>query len=254
MVRTVRGAVLKTVLCSSALLLTAGGVTARADIAVGLNAGLQDTQAGSTGKLHLVLSTSASDGSKPPRATALVLQLPRGAVVDPNAADTCSARKLRAGHRCPTKSRVGSGVVTLDIREGSANTVTGPVTAYNAKPNNSQDASRILLEVNQVQTQIRAVLEGRVVRNGVSPFGYTLRFDLIPAIQTAAGTVASVTKLDITMKARRRVSSNGSKRVSNYYRNPTTCTGPKLWYFGADLTFEGGLPLTVAKPLVCQNS
>lgn len=233
----------------AALLLVASA--ARADVTVGVSAGTQSDKAGATGKLHLVLAIGETAAAKPPRLAGLVLQLPRGASVDSGAADFFSARKLRAGQSCPDKARVGSGSATLDVREGGNEQVTGPVVACNAKALDGSDESRIILVITQTQIGARAVVEGRVVRNGESPFGYTMRFDSVPAIQTSSGTSASLVKLDIDVRARRTKRSRGRKQTFNYYTNPATCSGQRLWFFGAEVTLEGGQPLSVSRPLAC---
>lgn len=235
----------------AALLLGAGA--ARADVTVSVNAGTQSDRAAATGKLHLVLSIGDTAAAKPPRLAGLVLQLPRGASVDSDAADFFSARKLRDGQSCPDRARVGSGSVTLDVREGINNQVTGPVVACNAKALNDDDESRIILVITQTQIGARTLLEGRVVRNGESPFGYTMRFDGVPAIQTSAGTSSSLVKLDIEVRARRTKRSRGRKQTFNYYRNPAACSGQRLWYFAAEVTLEGGQPLTVSRPRACKT-
>lgn len=236
------------------LLLTwTAAVSASADTIQSFQGTLGTGKTGQGTKLDLLQKTSDTQGSKSMRVERQVWLLPRGAVINVRAAGFCSLKQLQASGVCPSRSKIGTGKVKMDVRAGPFNQVDGEVTAYNAKPGRPGrgKVGRLFLQVNDPQSGNKTVLVGRISNIGAAdPYGYQIRFDEMPSPPFAQGTNVVYSELSVSLEAqkKKRTKTEGLQTYS-YVTTPPNCDG--RWYFQGEFRIESQVLLTSAGSMEC---
>ena len=161
-------------------------------------------------------------GSSAPsgKLSSLELDLARGFHFDPRAAVTCSATQARTG-TCPADSAIGSGTGEIVVQGPYLPQTTYDVSTavYLTAPTHRDDIAGVALDLTQAQSQLHAVILGRVVPLPTSSYSIALRFaDASQALSTNYDL--NLRRLALTLQASRTVSSH----TYHLLTNPTPCT------------------------------
>jgi hypothetical protein len=154
------------------------------------------------------------------KLSSLELDLARGFHFDPRAAATCSATQARTGV-CPTDSAIGSGTGGIVVQGPYLPQTTYDVSAavYLTAPTHPGDIAGLALDLTEAQSQLHAVILGRVVPLPRSSYSIVLRF--ADASRTLSSNYElNLRRLALTLQASRTVSSH----TYHLLTNPTPCT------------------------------
>ena len=146
------------------------------------------------------------------KLSTLELDLARGFHFDPRAAVTCSATQARTG-ACPADSAIGSGTGEIVVQGPYLPQTTYDVSTavYLTAPTHRDDIAGVALDLTQAQSQLHAVILGRVVPLPTSSYSIALRFaDASRTLSTNYDL--NLRRLALTLQASRTVDSR-----------PTTC-------------------------------
>ena len=167
------------------------------------------------------LNTTFGGSSAPSgKLSSLELDLARGFHFDPRAAVTCSATQARTG-TCPADSAIGSGTGEIVVQGPYLPQTTYDVSTaiYLTAPTHPNDIAGVALDLTQTQSQLHAVILGRVVPLPTSSYSIALRFaDASKALSTNYDL--NLRRLALTLQASRTVSS----QTYHLLTNPTPCT------------------------------
>jgi hypothetical protein len=167
------------------------------------------------------LDTTFGGSSVPTgKLSTLELDLARGFHFDPRAAATCSATLARTG-ACPADSAIGSGTGEIVVQGPYLPQTTYDVSTavYLTPPTHPDDIAGVALDLTQPQSQLHAVIFGRVVPLPTSSYSIALRFaDASKALSTNYDL--NVRRLALTLQASRTVSSQSYHLLTN----ATACT------------------------------
>jgi hypothetical protein len=156
------------------------------------------------------------------KLSSLELDLARGFHFDPRAAVACAATAARAG-TCPSDSAIGSGTGEIVVQGPYLPQTTYDVTAavYLTPPTHRGDIAGLALDLTQAQSQLHAVILGRVVPLLTTSYAVVLRFaDASRTLSTNYDL--NLRRLALTLQASRTVSSH----TYHLLTNPTPCTRP----------------------------
>jgi hypothetical protein len=154
------------------------------------------------------------------KLSSLELDLARGFHFDPRAAVTCSATQARTG-ACPADSAIGSGTGEIVVQGPYLPQTTYDVSTavYLTAPTHRNDIAGVALDLTQSQSQLHAVILGRVVPLPTSSYSIALRFaDASRTLSTNYDL--NLRRLTLTLQASRTVSSHAYHLLTN----PTPCT------------------------------
>jgi hypothetical protein len=167
------------------------------------------------------LDTTFAGASRPSgKLSTLELDLARGFHFDPRAAVTCSATQARTG-ACPADSAIGSGTGEIVVQGPYLPQTTYDVSTavYLTAPTHRNDIAGVALDLTQSQSQLHAVILGRVVPLPTSSYSIALRFaDASRTLSTNYDL--NLRRLTLTLQASRTVSSHPYHLLTN----PTPCT------------------------------
>jgi hypothetical protein len=167
------------------------------------------------------LNTTFGGSSAPSgKLSTLELDLARGFHFDPRAATTCPATQARTG-ACPAGSAIGSGTGEIVVQGPYLPQTTYDVSTvvYLTPPTHRDDIAGVALDLTQPQSQLHAVILGRVVPLPTSSYSIALRFaDASRALSTNYDL--NLRRLALTLQASRTVSSH----TYHLLTNPTPCT------------------------------
>ena len=133
---------------------------------------------------------------------------------------TCSATLARTG-ACPADSAIGSGTGEIVVQGPYLPQTTYDVSTavYLTAPTHRDDIAGVALDLTQAQSQLHAVILGRVVPLPTSSYSIALRF--ADASQTLSTNYdLNLRRLALTLQASRTVSS----QTYHLLTNPTPCT------------------------------
>jgi hypothetical protein len=163
-------------------------------------------------------------GAHPPtgKLATLELDLARGFHFDPRAAATCAPSQYHAGS-CPADSAIGggSGEILVHGPYLPRTTYDIGVGMYLTAPTHRGDIAGLVLDLTQQQSQLHAVLHGRVIPLRTSRYSIALRF-------ADAGKGLShnyeliLRQVALKLQAGRTVGSHTYHLVTN----PTPCVKP----------------------------
>jgi hypothetical protein len=156
------------------------------------------------------------------KLSSLELDLARGFHFDPRAAAACAATQAATG-TCPSDSAIGSGTGEIVVQGPYLPQTTYDVSAavYLTPPTHRGDIAGLALDLTQAQSQLHAVILGRVVPLLTTSYSVVLRFaDASRALSTNYDL--NVRRLALTLQASRTVSSH----TYHLLTNPTPCTRP----------------------------
>jgi hypothetical protein len=167
------------------------------------------------------LNTTFGGASVPTgKLSTLELDLARGFHFDPRAAATCPATQARTGS-CPADSAIGSGTGEIIVQGPYLPQTTYDVSSavYLTPPTHPNDIAGVALDLTQPQSQLHAVIFGRVVPLPTSSYSIALRFaDASKTLSTNYDL--NLRRLALTLQASRTVSS----QTYHLLTNPTPCT------------------------------
>jgi hypothetical protein len=152
--------------------------------------------------------------------SAVEVDLARGFVFDPHAADVCSNAQARAA-ACPGASTVGRGTGTIVVQGRYLPRTPYSVGAafYLAKARHPGDIAGLVLDLYETESQLHATIFGRVVPLPHGPYGIALRFSAANT-QLPSGYDLSLLRFTTLLEAHRTVSAVGY----NLLTNPSSCT------------------------------
>ena len=153
------------------------------------------------------------------KLSSLELDLARGFHFDPRAAVACLATQARSG-ACPADSAIGGGTGEIVVQGPYLPRTTYAVSAalYLTAPTHPGDIAGLALDLTQAQSQLHAVIFGRVVPLPTSSYAIVLRFaDASSALSTNYDL--NLRRLALTLQASRTVSSHTYRLLTN----PTPC-------------------------------
>jgi hypothetical protein len=166
------------------------------------------------------LNTTFGGSSVPTgKLSSLELDLARGFHFDPRAAVTCSATQARTG-ACPADSAIGSGTGEIVVQGPYLPQTTYDVSTavYLTAPTHRDDIAGVALDLTQAQSQLHAVILGRVVPLPTSSYSIALRFaDASRALSTNYDL--NLRRLTLTLQASRTVDAQAYHLLTN----PTSC-------------------------------
>jgi hypothetical protein len=169
----------------------------------------------------VALNTTFGGSSAPTgKLSSLELDLARGFHFDPRAAAICSATQARAG-ACPSDSAIGSGTGGIVVQGPYLPQTTYNVSTavYLTAPTHRGDIAGLALDLTQAQSQLHAVILGRVIPLPTSSYSIVLRF--ADASRTLSSNYdLNLRQLALTLQASRTVSSHSYHLLTN----PTPCT------------------------------
>jgi hypothetical protein len=169
------------------------------------------------------LNTTFGGASVPSgKLSSLELDLARGFHFDPRAAAACAATQARTGV-CPADSAIGSGTGEIVVQGPYLPQTVYDVSAavYLTPPTHRGDIAGLALDLTQAQSQLHAVILGRVVPLLTTSYSVVLRFaDASRALSTNYDL--NLRRLALTLQASRTVSSH----TYHLLTNPTPCTRP----------------------------
>jgi hypothetical protein len=154
------------------------------------------------------------------KLSTLELDLARGFHFDPLAAATCPATQAKSG-TCPADSAIGSGTGEIVVQGPYLPRTTYDVSTavYLTAPTHRDDIAGVALDLTEAQSQLHAVIFGRVVPLPTSSYSIALRFaDASQALSTNYDL--NLRRLALTLQASRTVSSHAYHLLTN----PTPCT------------------------------
>jgi hypothetical protein len=154
------------------------------------------------------------------KLSSLELDLARGFHFDPRAAVTCSVTLARTG-ACPADSAIGSGTGEIVVQGPYLPQTTYDVSTavYLTPPTHRDDIAGVALDLTQAQSQLHAVILGRVVPLPTSSYSIALRFGDASRILSTNYDL-NVRRLALTLQASRTVGSQAYHLLTN----PTPCT------------------------------
>ncbi len=171
----------------------------------------------------VALNTTFGGASAPNgKLSTLELDLARGFHFDPRAAVTCAATQARTG-ACPADSAIGSGTGEIVVRGPYLPQTTYDVSTavYLTAPTHRNDIAGVALDLTQAQSQLHAVILGRVIPLPTSAYSIVLRFaDASTTLSTNYDL--NLRRLALTLQASRTVGSQAYHLLTN----PTPCTRP----------------------------
>jgi len=174
-----------------------------------IQAGVSPSKAGTLKKpkpitLKLHLSTTTSDGTKPPAANHVVIYMARGLTFNGAHFKSCSLATLNDSNQgpssCPSGSKIGGGTATGNIGQGSDEQLT--VTIFNGPKGKSTE---IYLHGTS-PAAIDAAFESKLkpIRGG--PYGYQLISDIPQNLyEPVPGLFTPLTDFNVSIKAITRV-------------------------------------------------
>ena len=133
---------------------------------------------------------------------------------------TCSAAQARTG-ACPADSAIGSGTGEIVVQGPYLPQTTYDVSTavYLTPPTHRNDIAGVALDLTQAQSQLHAVILGRVVPLPTSSYSIALRFaDASKTLSTNYDL--NLRRLVLTLQASRTVGSQGYHLLTN----PSLCT------------------------------
>ena len=178
-----------------------------------------ETQQGAPAAVSL---NTTFGGSKLPTGelSTLELDLARGFHFDPRAAAPCPAAQAQTG-ACPADSAIGGGDGEIVVQGKYLPQTSYSVSAamYLTAPTHRGDIAGLVLDLTQAQSQLHAVIRGRVVPLPTSSYSIVLRF------ADAGKTLSSnydlnLRRLALKLQASRTISSH----TYNLLTNSTRCT------------------------------
>jgi hypothetical protein len=156
------------------------------------------------------------------KLSTLELDLARGFHFDPRAAATCAAAQAKAG-TCPADSAIGDGSGAIVVHGPYLPRTNYDVGAgvYLTAPTHRGDIAGLVLDLTQGQSQLHAMLQGRVIPLRTSRYSIALRFadaskGLSPDYELILRQVA------LKLQASRTVDS----RTYHLLTNPAPCVKP----------------------------
>jgi len=167
------------------------------------------------------LNTTFGGSSVPTgKLSSLELDLARGFHFDPRAAVTCAATQARTG-ACPADSAIGGGTGEIVVQGPYLPQTTYDVSTavYLTAATHRGDIAGVALDLTEAQSQLHAVILGRVIPLPTSSYSIALRFaDASRALSTNYDL--NLRRLALTLQASRTVSSH----TYHLLTNPTPCT------------------------------
>jgi hypothetical protein len=219
------------------VLSTAVGAQSAEDVTVTLD----PAAAGKPSRLTVVASGEAtSSGQEQPQSLSLFIA--RGFKVDPRSRAKRCSEQQRLDLSCPAESRVATGTA-----QGSATffgqtfPFSATIEAFLAPRAQPGDIAGVAVVVREQSSGRTGSGKARLLRTGDSgPFGIELRFDEFPAADVPAGVTVKLDRLELSVKASRRVRVKRPRRKPRYrryhlIRNPRECSGS--WPFQARVQF-----------------
>ena len=161
-------------------------------------------------------------GSKTPtgKLSTLELDLARGFHFDPRAAVPCPAAQAQTG-ACPSDSAIGGGDGEIVVQGRYLPQTNYSVSAamYLTAPTHRGDIAGLVLDLTQAQSQLHAVIRGRVVPLPTSPYSIVLRF-AHASKALSSNYDLNLQRLALRLQASRTISSHTYDLVTN----STPCT------------------------------
>lgn len=174
-----------------------------------------------TGPPATVSLNTTFGGTQAPsgRLSALELDLARGFHFDPRAAATCSASQARED-ACPSDTTIGGGTSEVIVQGRFLPRTTYPVSAgiYLTAPTHRGDIAGLVLDLTEAQSQLHAVMYGRVIPLPTSPYTIALRF-ANASKSLSGGYDLIVRRMALTLQASRTIDSH----TYHLLTNPTSC-------------------------------
>lgn len=180
----------------------------------------QTTPAEEGSAAAISLNTSF-DPSTHGELTAVELDLGRGFVFDPRAADTCSDAQARAS-LCPNSSSIGRGQGKIVVQGTYLPRTSYRVgaTFYLAESRHHGDLAGIVLDLYETQSSLHIPLFGRVAALKRGSYGLALRFSNTNT-ELPSGYSLSLLQLNILLSAHRTAEHS----TYNLLTNPNSCAG-----------------------------
>jgi hypothetical protein len=173
-----------------------------------------ETQRGAPATVSLSTTFGGADAPTG-RLSALELDLARGFHFDPRAAEPCAVALARTG-ACPPDSTIGAGDGEIVLQGPYLPQTNYAVSAamYLMAATHRGDIAGVALDLTETESQLHAVILGRVVPLPTSPYSIVLRF------ADAGRTLSSnydlnLRRLALTLQATRTVSSQTYHLLTN---------------------------------------
>ncbi len=167
------------------------------------------------------LNTTFGGASTPSgKLSSLELDLARGFHFDPRAAVTCPSAQARAG-TCPADSAIGSGTGEIVVQGPYLPQTTYDISTavYLTAPTHRGDIAGAALDLTQAQSQLHAVILGRVIPLLTTSYSVVLRF-ANASRWLSTNYDLNLRRLGLTLQASRTVSGH----TYHLLTNPTPCT------------------------------
>ena len=189
--------------------------------------------------LHSTDPTNAAHNNAPDPARKVVIAFPKGAVIDPKAAPTCSATALdfqnKGAAACKSSTIVATGTASANSTFSSVGEINTTVTGYNGKN------KHLLLYVQPSPGAPAQPFLISATVSGSKSSGFKLTTTPPPNC-LPPGSPPSCTSgeapLDKFILNTKNKSTGKGKNKHTFLTTPSTCPKSKFWPFKATITFK----------------